>query len=405
MTRTLDGVRVVDLTRMLAGPYATMLLADMGAEVIKVEDPGGDPIRGMGPPFEADGSSAYFSAINRNKKSVVLDLRTEGDRGRFFELVRTSDVVIDNFRAGVMERLGLTPVALRAVKPELVTCSMTAFGGDGPYRDLPAFDLILQAMGGGMSITGEPGGAPARAGIPIGDLGGGVFAALAVCAALVRRQRSGVGEHIDLSLLDVQVSLLTYVAQYFLTDGVVPQPIGSAHQSAVPYQAFPTADGHLVVAVFGDNFWAPFCGVLGVPELVARYPTNVDRVRARAELVPLLAERLRTRTTDDWVRELWAAGVPSGPVNTVDRVLADVQVRHRGMVASDGVRTLVGNPIKNGEPDVFTPAPALGQQNAEVLGPLSPASAVPLPARPQPASRRGPPAARPRPRSELEGLS
>ena len=372
MTQTLAGIRVVDLTRMLAGPYATMLLADMGAEVIKVEDHAGDPIRGMGPPFEADGSSAYFNAINRNKKSVVLDLRGDADRARFFELVRTADVLIDNFRAGVIERLGLTPEALRAVKPDLVTCSMTAFGSDGPYRDLPAFDLILQAMGGGMSITGEPGGTPVRAGVPIGDLGGGVFAALAVCGALVRRARTGQGEHIDLSLLDVQVSLLTYVAQYFLTDGRVPEPIGSAHQSVVPYEAFPTADGYVVAAVFVENFWTPLCRVLGVPELAARYPTNVDRVRARAELVPLLAERFRSRTTDAWVKDLRAAAVPSGPVNTVDRVLADPQVTHRGMVVSDGVRTLVGNPIKNGEPDTFTPAPALGQHNDEVLGSPSP---------------------------------
>jgi crotonobetainyl-CoA:carnitine CoA-transferase CaiB-like acyl-CoA transferase len=367
VTDTLAGVRVLDLTRMLAGPYATMLLADMGAEVIKVEDPTGDPIRGMGPPFDADGSSAYFNAINRSKKSVVLDLRTEPDRARFFGLVRTADVVIDNFRAGVMPRLGLTPEALRAVKPDLVTCSMTAFGSDGPYRDLPAFDLILQAMGGGMSITGEPGGTPVRAGVPIGDLGGGIFAALAVCGALVRRARTGQGEHIDLSLLDVQVSLLTYVAQYFLTDGRVPEPIGSAHQSVVPYQAFPTADGYVVVAVFVENFWTPLCQVLGVPELAARYPTNVERVLARAELVPLLEERFQLRTTDEWVKDLWAAAVPSGPVNTVDRVLADPQVRHRGMVVSDGVRALVGNPIKNGEPDTFAPAPGLGQHNDLVL--------------------------------------
>jgi len=365
VTRTLEGVRVVDLTRMLAGPYATMLLADMGAEVIKVEEPTGDPIRGMGPPFEPDGSSAYFQAINRNKKSVALDLRDEAGRAHFFDLVRSADVVIDNFRAGVMDRLGLTPDALRSVKPDLVTCSMTAFGNDGPYRDLPAFDLIVQAMGGGMSITGEPGGTPVRAGLPIGDLGAGVFAALAVCAGLVRRARTGEGEHIDLSLLDVQVSLLTYVAQYFLTDGKVPQPIGSAHQSAVPYQAFATADGYLVVAVFVESFWPPFCRVLGLPELVERYPGNVERVHARAELVPLLVERFRSRTTDEWVRELWAAGVPSGPVNTVDRVLADPQVRHRGMVVSDGERPLVGNPIKNGESDVFRPAPALGEHNAE----------------------------------------
>jgi crotonobetainyl-CoA:carnitine CoA-transferase CaiB-like acyl-CoA transferase len=372
MTDTLRGIRVLDLTRMLAGPYATMLLADMGAEVIKVEDPnGGDPIRRMGPPFEADGSSAYFNAINRNKKSVVIDLHSDHGRAQFLELVRTADAVVDNFRAGITERLRITHAALVAVKPDIVSCSMTAFGEDGPYRDLPAFDLILQAMGGGMSITGEPGSRPTRAGIPIGDLGGGAFAALAVCAALVKRGLTGRGEHIDLALLDVQVSMLTYVAQYFWTDGALPQPIGSGHQSAVPYQAFETADGHLVVAVFGDNFWPPFCRVLNLPELIDRYPTNPQRVGARVELVPLLEARLRTRPTDDWVRELWAAGVPSGPVATVDRVLDDPQVVHRGMVASDGARRLLGNPVKTGAADTFTPAPALGQHNADVLGALA----------------------------------
>jgi formyl-CoA transferase/CoA:oxalate CoA-transferase len=369
VTDTLNGIRILDLTRMLAGPYATMLLADMGAEVVKVEDPGGDPMRRMGPPFEADGRSAYFMAVNRNKRSVVLDLRTERDRDRFLKLVATADAVVDNFRAGVMERLRLTPEHLRAVRPDLVTCSLTAFGGDGPYRDLPAFDLVLQAMGGGMSITGEPGGAPTRSGIPIGDLAGGLFAALAVCAALLRRERTGIGEQVDLSLLDVQVSLLTYVAQYYLTDGRVPEPVGSGHPSAVPYQAFDTADGHVVVAVFGENFWAPFCRVLGLDDLAARYPDNGSRHAHREEVVDRIQRRLAGRTTDEWVRDLWAAGVPSGPVSTVDRVLRDPQVRHRGMVVSDGERELLGNPVKTGAADRFRPAPALGQDDADLLDP------------------------------------
>jgi formyl-CoA transferase/CoA:oxalate CoA-transferase len=364
----LRGIRVLDLTRMLAGPYATMLLADLGAEVIKVEEPAGDPIRRMGPPFEADGRAAYFMAVNRNKKSVVLDLRKEEDRGRFLELVKTADVVIDNFRAGVIERLGVTAGVLRAARPDLVTCSMTAFGSDGPYRELPAFDLVVQAMGGGMSITGEPGRRPTRAGIPIGDLAAGVFAAFAVCAALVQRDRSGRGEHIDLALLDVQVSLLTYIAQYYLTDGKVPGPMGTGHQSVVPYQAFPTADGFVVVAVFVENFWAPLCEVLGAPELVERYPDNASRVAARDELVPNLEARFLQQNTDEWVRELWAAGVPSGPVNTLDRVLSDPQVLHRRMVVSDGERRLIGNPIKTGTEGTFTPAPELGAHNGEYLG-------------------------------------
>jgi len=372
VTDTLRGFRIVDHTRMLAGPYATMLLADMGAEVIKVESPEGDPMRGMGPPFEPDGRSAYFMAVNRNKKSVVLDLRDERDHQRFLGLVRTADAVVDNFRPGVMERLRLTPQHLRAVRPDLVTCSMTAFGGDGPYRDLPAYDLVLQAMGGGMSITGEPGGRPVRAGIPIGDLAGGAFAALAVCAALLRKERckTGHGQHIDLSLLDVQVSLLTYVAQYFMTDGRVPGPIGSAHQSVVPYQAFQTADGDVVVAVFGEGFWAPLCRAMGLEGLIHRYPDNAARRAHREEVVDLMQRRFLERTTDEWVEAIWAAGVPGGPVNTVDRVLRDRQVRHRRMVVSDGQRELLGNPIKTGEDDTFKPAPALGQHTAELL-PLS----------------------------------
>jgi CoA:oxalate CoA-transferase len=377
VTDTLCGFRILDLTRMLAGPYATMLLADMGAEVIKVESPEGDPMRRMGPPFEPDGRSAYFMAVNRNKKSVVLDLRDERDRGRFLGLVRTADAVIDNFRAGVMQRLHLTPEHLRAVRPDLVTCSMTAFGGNGLYRDLPAYDLVLQAMGGGMSITGEPGGRPARAGIPIGDLAGGAFAALAVCAALLRRERDHqgrqdappqTGEHIDLSLLDVQVSLLTYVAQYFLTDGQVPGPVGSAHPSIVPYQAFQTADGHVVVAVFGENFWAPLCKAMGLEELIHAYPDNETRRVRREEVIERLQSRFVERSTDEWVDLIWAAGVPGGPVNTVDRVLRDPQVREREMVVSDGERDLLGNPIKTGAPDSFTPAPALGQHNSDYLG-------------------------------------
>jgi CoA:oxalate CoA-transferase len=367
VTDTLRGLRILDLTRMLAGPYATMLLADMGAEVVKVEAPAGDPIRRMGPPFEADGRSAYFMAVNRNKKSVVLDLQTERDRDRFLQLARTADAVVDNFRAGVMARLRLTPTDLRAVRPDIVTCSMTAFGADGPYRDLPGYDLVVQAIGGGMSITGEPGGAPVRSGVPIGDLAGGIFAALAVCAALLRRERTGEGEHVDLSLLDVQVSLLTYVAQYHLTDGRVPGPVGSGHQTVVPYQAFRTADGHVVVAVFGENFWAPLCRALDLEELVSSYPDNAARHEHRAEVVARLQQRLLERTTDEWVRALWAAGVPGGPVNTIDRVLRDPQVRHRGMVATDGERELLGNPVKTGAPDVFTPAPALGQHDAELL--------------------------------------
>lgn len=365
MTETLRGVRILDLTWMLAGPYGTLLLADMGAEVIKIEPPSGDPIRRMGPPFEPDGSSAYFRSVNRNKKSVVLDLTSRLGHARFIDLVRTSDVVVDNYRPGVTERLHLSHDELKSVKPDIITCSLTAFGSSGPYRDFPAFDLIIQAIGGGMSITGQPGEPPTRAGIPIGDLAGGLFSALAICAALVRRDRTGKAQQIDLSLLDAQVSLLTYIAQYHLTDGRVPGPIGSAHQSSVPYQAFQTQDGYVVVCVLVDRFWPALCNVLGLPGLAQQYVTNTERVAARDFIIPLLERRFRERTTSDWLSELRSAGVPVAPVNTVDKVVTDPQVLHRKMVVTVSEHTILGNPIKTGEADTFRSPPKLGEHNDE----------------------------------------
>lgn len=372
---TLEGVRVLDLSRMLAGPYGSMLLADMGADVIKVEDPGGgDPIRAMGPPY-VNGESAYFLAINRNKRSVTCNLKTARGREVFLELVRRADVVYDNFRPGVMDRLGLAADTLRAVKSDLVTCSVTAFGADGPYADLPAFDLIIQAIGGAMSITGEPGRAPVRMGLPMGDLAGGLFALGGVCGALFHRERTGEGQHLDIALLDLQVSLLTYVAQYAIADGRTSQRIGSAHESVVPYQAFETADGYVAVAVFVDRFWRGFCEVLGLPELIDRYPTNPDRHAARDELVPLLERRFAERTTDEWIAALREHDVPCGPVHTVLDVLADPQIRHRDMIVETarphpvaGSHRLVGHPIKEGSKGSFEPAPLLGEHNGDVYG-------------------------------------
>ena len=282
--RLLEGVRVLDLSRMLAGPYGSMLLADLGAEVIKIEDPrGGDPMRAMGPPFLGpDRESAYFLSINRNKKSVALDLETSEGRDVLHDLCRVSDVVWENFRPGVMARLGCAPSTLRELNPRLVVCSISAFGQDGPYREWPAFDLALQAMGGAMSLTGEAGRAPARMGLPMGDLAGGMFGALAVASALFRRAQTGEGAHFDLSLLDCQVSLLTYIAQYFWADGRVPGRVGSGHASVVPYQAFPTRDGHVVVAVFAEKFWAGFCRAIERPELADRPAVRLEPETRRA---------------------------------------------------------------------------------------------------------------------------
>lgn len=373
MSDTLEGIRILDLTRVLAGPYGTMLLADMGAEVIKIEDPGGDPIRAMGPPF-VNGQSAYFLGINRNKRSIGIDLKQESGRELFYELAAVSDVVIENFRPGVMERLGIGPDRLREHNPRLVTCAISAFGSDGPYRDLPGFDLIIQAMSGGMSITGEPLGNPVRMGIPLGDLAGGLMGALAVCAALVRRATTGTGQHIDLSLLDAQVSLLTYVAQYHFADGRIPGPIGSGHQTLVPYQAFDTADVQIVVAPAVEHFWPPLCEAIERPDLIERWPTNADRRKEIETVVGEIQGTLRTKPSAYWLERLHAARVPAAPVNTVDRVLVDPQVRHREMVDETsrphpiaGDYPVLGNPIKVGADDEFEPAPLLGEHTVGVL--------------------------------------
>ena len=371
------GVRVLDLSRMLAGPYGSMLMADLGAEVIKIEDPdGGDPMRRMGPPFLPGGESAYFLSINRNKKSLALDLTRPGGREVFLDLVRVADIVWDNFRPGILERLGCAHARLRALNPRLICCSISAFGRAGPYRDWPAFDLALQAMGGGMSLTGEDGRAPVRMGLPIADLAGGMFGAFAVAGALYRRERTGQGGLVDLSLLDCQVSLLTYLAQYFWTDGKVPGPMGSGHSSVVPYQALPAADGYLVVAVFAEKFWAGFCRAIDRPDLQRdpRFDTNGLRVANRAHLVPLLEERFRTRSAAEWLERLQREGVPAAPINRLDQVLTDPQVLLRQMVVTmdhprHGALPMLGTPVKvdGGLGLEVEPAPSLGQHTGEVL--------------------------------------
>jgi crotonobetainyl-CoA:carnitine CoA-transferase CaiB-like acyl-CoA transferase len=378
--KLLDGVRVLDLSRMLAGPYGSMLLADQGAEVIKVEAPdGGDPMRVMGPPFLPGGESAYFLAINRNKKSVAIDLAQDAGRDLFRDLVRAADVVWENFRPGVMARLGCDQPALAAVNPRIIVCSVSAYGQDGPYRDWPAFDLALQAMGGAMSLTGEPGRAPVRMGLPMGDLAGGMVAAFAVAAALYRRQVTGRGAHLDVSLLDCQVSLLTYLAQYFWTDGRVPGPQGSGHTSVVPYQALATRDGYLIVAVFAEKFWRGFCLAAGQPqwERDARFATNRDRVANREVLTPLIEAAFATRTTAQWLARLHAEGVPATPILGVDQVLSDPQVRQRRMVVemrhpTRGPLPTLGTPVKvDGSMDVTVAAPPrLGEHTEAVLGEL-----------------------------------
>lgn len=377
MSTMLKGVRVLDLTRMLAGPYGSLLLADMGAEIIKIEDPrGGDPMRQMAPHF-VEGVSAYFLSINRGKKSVALNLRSDEGLSIFHELVRHADVVYDNFRPGVLERLGIDHESLKELNSRIISVSISAFGQTGPDRLLPAFDLTLQARSGGMSITGEPGRAPMRAGIPIGDLGGGTLSVGALCAALYERERTGVGRRIEISLVDTLVSMLTYVGQYYFVSGEIPQPIGSAHQSVVPYQAFQTADIWIVIAVFTERFWAGLCEVLGHPEWIddPRFHTHAERRDHRDQLVPMLEEVFRTRPGDQWLVELEAAGVPCAPVNTIDRVFQDRQVLARNMVIEWDHEVLgrqkgIGDPVKTDDPEPFTPPALLGEHTREVLGQL-----------------------------------
>lgn len=376
LTQLLSGVRIVDLTQMLAGPYGSMVLADLGAEVIKIEDPrGGDPTRRIGPPF-VQGESGYFMSVNRNKRSVALDLRAEEGRRVLYDLVKVSDVVFNNFRPDTMERLGCSHETLREINPRIIYCSLTGFGETGPYRDRPAFDLAIQAISGAMSITGEPGRPPVRMGVPMGDLGGSLFCALAISAALYARDKTGQGRYVDVGLMDCMVSLLTYVGQYHLIDGRVPGPVGSAHQSVVPYQAFATKDIYIVVAVFVEKFWHAFCEVLGIDELAddPRFADNDQRREHRDELTPILERIFLTRSGDEWVKLLSEAGVPCSPINTLDRVFSEPQVAARDMlVETDHPRAgqirSIGNPVKTSPfaEQSSAPAPLLGQHTDEVL--------------------------------------
>jgi glutaryl-CoA transferase len=379
----LSHVRVLDLSRVLAGPWASQLLADLGAEVVKIERPGsGDESRGWGPPWLAtpDGAetreSAYFACANRGKKSVAVDLGRPEGQAIVRRLAGRSDVLLENFKVGSLSRLGLGWEDLSALNPRLVYCSITGFGQGGPYKDRPGYDFVVQAMGGLMSVTGAPEGEPMKAGVAMADILTGMYAATAVLAALAHRERSGRGQHVDLALLDVQVATLANLAENYLVTGRAPGRLGNAHASIVPYQAFATGDGHVVVAVGNDGQFARLCEVAGRPELSAdpRFATNAARVEHRAALVPILQALLAGRPTGDWVAALEAAGVPCGPINDLAQVFEDPQVKARGLRIEvphplAGTVPVVASPMRLSETPVRhgTP-PLLGQHTREVLG-------------------------------------
>ncbi|CAG4906780.1 Acetyl-CoA:oxalate CoA-transferase [Paraburkholderia saeva] len=365
---------------MLSGPYGTMLLADLGARTIKVEPPvSGEGTRRLlehDPDYSRDGMGAYFLTLNRNKESVCVDLKSEAGREVFFDLVRRADVVYDNFSVGVTARLGIDHESLARINPRIVTCSVTGFGQTGPHTQRPAFDQVVQAMGGGMSITGTPESGPTRSGIPIGDLGGGIFGSMGVLAALLERDRTGLGQHVDVSMLDVQISMLNYMATMYFMSGDVPQGIGNGHFVHVPYNSYPTSDGHIIIACIGDPFFERFVECIDLPALCkTEYLQQPARFAARAEIDAIVSEAMRAHSTAYWLERLNAARIPCGPVNSFAQALQDPQVLARDMVVEvplpDGESLrMPGNPIKlsSAEPRIYGRPPQLGEQTAAVLG-------------------------------------
>ena len=372
----LDGVRVLDLTRVVAGPYCSMFLGDLGAEVVKVEQPGtGDDTRGWGPPF-AGGESAYYLCINRNKKSLALDLKSPRAVELLRELAKVADVIIENFRPGTMERLGLSEKELRQLNPRLIYASLTGFGADGPMSDWPGYDLIVQAWGGLMSITGTPDGEPVKVGVAIIDLVAGLMLGKAITAALFAREKIGVGQRIDTSLLEAEVASLINVGSNYLVGGKIPTRWGNAHPNIVPYQNFKTADGYLVIGVASEVIWKRFCQAIGRAELTddARFANNSKRVENRAALIVLLSEVFLQRNNETWFKSLTEAEVPCAPVQTVDQVFQAPQVLHRDMLLevehpTAGTVRMAGIPVKFSvtPASVRLPPPMLGEHNGEIL--------------------------------------
>lgn len=386
----LDGIKVLDLSRVLAGPWCTQILADLGADVIKIERPGvGDDTRTWGPPFikDANGNdtdqASYFTACNRNKRSVTVDMATPDGQALLKLMAAQADIVVENFKTGGLKQYGLDQESLRAANPRLIYCSVTGFGHDGPYAERAGYDLMIQAMTGMMSITGRPddvpGGGPLRVGVALTDLFTGVYASTAILAALQVRDRTGEGQHIDMALLDVGMAILANQASAFLNTGTAPQRQGNTHPSLAPYQDFPTLDGSMLLAIGNNGQFARFCEAAGHAEWAAdaRFATNTLRVKHRGVLIPMLEELTRTRTTADWVALLEDKAVPCGPINDIAQAFDDAQVKSRGLAvtlprdAGDGIESITGvaSPLRlTATPPVLRHAPpALGQHTREVL--------------------------------------
>jgi crotonobetainyl-CoA:carnitine CoA-transferase CaiB-like acyl-CoA transferase len=383
MSKPLAGVRMLDLTHMLSGPYGAMIIADLGADTIKVEPLHGEGTRGLlasDPANSLDGQGAYFITLNRNKRSVAIDLKSSEGLEVFYDLVRESDVVIENFSAGVAAKLGIAYSDLEKVNPRIISCSVSGFGSNGPNFQRPAFDQVVQALGGGMSITGADKSHPLRAGIPIGDLGGGMFGAMGIMAALYEREKSGIGQQIDISMLDCQISMLNYMATMHFLSGENPEPIGNSHFVHVPYNSFPTSDGQIIIAVIFDKFWDSLAQLLEFEAFLdPKYKTQPGRLADKAFIEDNLARILASNTCDYWLQKLEEKRIPCARVNNFAEALSDEQVLARNMVVDlhhpNGKKTRgPGNPIKlsrTGE-ESFSAAPLLGEHTdgvlADVLG-------------------------------------
>jgi len=376
MVRPLEGIKVLDFSRALAGPYCTMMLADMGAEIIKLEMPGrGDDSRSWGPPF-VEGESTYFMSVNRNKKSITLNLKSEKSKEIVEKLIAKADVIVENFRPGTMEKLGLNYESVKELNPQIIFASISGFGQTGPYKLLPGFDQVLQGMGGLMSVTGEPGGPPIKVGVAVADIAGGMFAAYGIMIALFNKQKTGNGQLIDVSLLDSQVAWLTYRAGSFFATGNVPQPLGSGHPNIVPYQAFKAKDTYVNIAAGNEQLWQKFCNVVGLEHLInsSKFATNANRVENRKELEGIISDIIISKNAQEWLDVLTDAGVPCGPIYTLDKIFTDPQVLHRNMVIEldhlkAGKVKVTGVPVKlSATPGkVLTAPPVLGQHTKEIL--------------------------------------